>query len=105
MSYQPPPPPPPAPYGGVPVPMTNPKAMWSMVLGIISLACCCGLLAGIPAIILSRMADSEIATTGQGGSGMARAGLILGIIATALSVIGFILAITGGIHYEFNLGG
>ncbi len=107
MSYQPPPPPPPTPYGGVPVPMTNPKAMWSMILGIVSLACCCGLWAGVPAIILSRMADGEIASTGQGGAGMAKAGLILGIIATVLSVIGFILWITGigNFSYEFNLGG
>lgn len=106
MSYQPPPPPPPTPYGGVPVPM-NPKAMWSMILGIVSLACCCGLWAGVPAIILSRMADREIASNrpGRGRDGQGRPSS--GIIATVLSVIGFILWITGigNFSYEFNLGG
>ena len=50
---------------------------------------------------------AKVGSTGQGGAGMAKAGLILGIIATVLSVIGFILWITGiaNFSYEFNLGG
>ena len=60
------------------VPGTNKKAIWSLVLGIVGLVCC-GFLAGIPAIILGNMAKKEIATSGEGGGGMATAGLVLGV--------------------------
>lgn len=106
MSYQAPPPPPPNPYGGMPAQQTNQKAVWALVLGIVSLLCC-GFLTGIPAIILGQSAGKEIAMTGQGGSGMAKAGLILGIVATALSVLGVILWGAGvpGFNFEFSTGG
>ena len=73
MSYTPPPPPPPGP-GGYAMPQTNQKALWSMILGILSLVCC-GLLAGIPALILGNSAQKEIAASGgaQSGEGMAKA--------------------------------
>jgi hypothetical protein len=48
---------------------------------------CCGLLTGIPAIILAVQAKRQIAMSGgrQTGEGMATAGLVLGIIATVLT--------------------
>ena len=79
------------------MPQTNQKALWSMILGILSLVCC-GLLAGIPALILGNSAQKEIAASGgaQSGEGMAKAGIILGWISIALSILGLIFAITTG---------
>ena len=101
MSYTPPPPPPMG--GGYATPKTNQKAIWSLVLGILGLVCC-GLFAGIPAVILGNMAKKEIAASGgaEGGSGMAQAGFILGIIAIVLGAIGLILLATGAINTNFS---
>ncbi|WP_344771378.1 DUF4190 domain-containing protein [Aeromicrobium panaciterrae] len=90
----PPPPeggyPPPPPGAGMPAPgnygmppQQNKKAMWSMILGIIS-PLCCGIILGPVAIILSRQAKTEISYSRgqQTGEGMATAGLVLGIIGT-----------------------
>jgi hypothetical protein len=85
-------------YGAVPV-GTNSKAIWSLVLGILGLLCC-GFFAGIPAIILGRMAQGEIARTGQQGKGLATAGFILGIVACVLGVISAILFATGSIDFS-----
>ena len=69
----------------------NQKALWSMILGILSLVCC-GLFTGIPAIILGHMGKKEIdLAPGQTGRGMAQAGFIMGIIGTVLSVVGTII--------------
>ncbi len=69
-----------------------------MILGIVSIVCC-GLLAGIPAIILGHIAKNEIdASQGmQEGRGMATAGFVMGIIGSVLSVL-------GGIVYLIVLG-
>ena len=83
---------PPSPYGGPPgagLP-TNGKAIAALVLGILSLVCF-GLLAGIPAIILGRMAKQEIAQGNGSGAGLAQGGLVTGIIGTVLSGLGLIL--------------
>jgi hypothetical protein len=48
------------------------------------------------------MAKKEIATSGQGGGGMATAGLVLGIIACVWGVIYLILAATGSINFGFS---
>ncbi len=96
-----PPPPPPGGDGygyGAGVPEQNKKALWSMILGIVGLVCC-GLFAGIPAIILAQQAKKEIAASGgrQSGSGMATAGLVLGIIAVVFSVLYLLLVVTGAV--------
>jgi hypothetical protein len=83
------------------VPGTNKKAIWSLVLGIVGLLCC-GFLAGIPAIILGNMAKKEIATTGEGGNGLATAGLVLGVLAVIWGVIYVILAATGNFSFDFS---
>lgn len=112
-----PPPPPPAPpygsppaYGGPPppgygypaggayaMPQGNKKALWSMILGIVSLLCC-GVVTGIVAIVLSQSAKKEIEASGgmQTGAGQAQAGFILGIIGIALSVVGIIVVVGTG---------
>ena len=104
MSYDNPPPPPPPQYGA-PMPGAsagnNKKAVWSLVLGILGLVCC-GIFTGIPAIILGSSARKEIARTGQGGSGMATAGLVLGVIACIWGVIYLILVATGNFSFDFS---
>jgi hypothetical protein len=105
LSYDNPPPPPPPQYGA-PVPGavpggTNKKAIWSLVLGILGLLCC-GFIAGVPAIILANMAKKEIPARGEGGNGLATAGLVLGIIAVVWSVINLILALSGNGIYDFE---
>jgi Domain of unknown function (DUF4190) len=99
MSYSAPPPPPEGygqPQGGMPPPAgSNSKALWSLILGVVSLICC-GILTGPVAIVLGRQAEIEIARTGQQGAGMAKAGFILGIIGTVLSLL-TIVAFTSGI--------
>jgi hypothetical protein len=97
MSYTPPPPPPePGGYGYTP-PQTNQKALWSMILGILSIVAC-GLLAGIPALILGSSAKKEIAAAGgaQTGEGMATAGVVLGWISVAISVVVLMFVVLAG---------
>ncbi len=87
MSYQAPPPG--GGYGqpgyGAPVPDNSSKSTWALVLGILSIPCC-GLFAGIPAIILGQQVMNE----GGPNAGKGKAGFILGIIGTALSILGII---------------
>jgi hypothetical protein len=111
MSYsnQPPPPPPPGGYGdqygggGYAQPKTNQKAIWALITGILSLICC-GIVAGIPAIILGNMAKKEVAASGgtQSGAGMAQAGFILGIISIAITILWIVLYIAGVATFNFN---
>lgn len=68
---------------------TNSKATTSMVLGIVSLVSC-WFFTGIPAIIIGNRAKKEIEASGgvEDGEGMAQAGVIMGWIATVLSLLG-----------------
>ena len=107
MSYNEPPPPPPPGYGAAPQPPyggqpagTSQKAIWSLVSGILALLCCSPL--GILAIILSRSAKDEIATTGKTGGGLAQAGFIIGIIALVFMVLQIILLATGNFYFDFE---
>lgn len=106
MTDLPPPPPPPPgmtpppPPGMTPPPMPgyggseekNSLGVWALVLGILSLVCC-GLLAGIPAIIVGRRSkeagEQGLATNANLGN----VGFILGIIGTILSAIGVVFYI------------
>jgi hypothetical protein len=81
------------PYGAYPPPPQNhPKAVPALVLGILSIVLC-GLLTGIPAMIMGRGATREIrAQRGRfGGEGMAQAGFWTGLIGTVLS--GFVIVV------------
>ena len=79
----------PMPYGAGGNTSKNTLGVWALVLGIVSILCC-GLLAGIPAIILgqnSKKAQAQgLATNGNLGN----VGFILGIIGSVLGTIGFI---------------
>lgn len=76
-------------YGGV-YPK-NSLAVWSLVLGIVSFVLSCGLLTGIPAVIVGNNAKKAVARGEANNGGMATAGVILGWIAIVLSVLGVIL--------------
>jgi len=111
MSYTPPPPPPeesgwgqqppPPGYGGPAYgpAKTNTKAMVSLIIGIVALpfAFCCSIfgLIGIAAIVLGRQGSKEIAASAgaETGEGMAKAGFVLGIVATVLAVIMTIVSV------------
>jgi hypothetical protein len=71
---------------------TNPLAVAALICGIIQFA---GLIFPVAfvAIILGHMARRDIRQTGEDGSGMARAGLILGYVGVALIVVFFLLVL------------
>lgn len=73
----------------------NGMAIASLVLGILSIVCCCagffGILPGVIGLILAIICFSK----GNKG-GMAVAGLVLNIIGVALAVVALIMLITDG---------
>ncbi|MDL4773443.1 DUF4190 domain-containing protein [Actinomadura xylanilytica] len=76
-------------YGAGPVmPATNGMATASMVLGLVGFFSCG--FTSILAIIFGHVSHSQIKRTGEGGAGMATAGLILGYIMTVGWIIGWI---------------
>lgn len=103
--------PPPPGGGGYAQPQSSQKALWSLIVGIISLplAFCCGPLGlvGIAAFVLGNGANRDIRASGgqQSGEGMAKAGVILGIIAIVLSVLTtawLVYVISTGADYYYN---
>jgi len=75
-------------YGGQ---NNNGLAIASLICGIGQVVF--GPLSAIPAIILGHIARSRIRQTGGPGAGMALAGLILGYVGLALTVILVIVAV------------
>lgn len=66
---------------------TNGKATASLILGICGLVVC-PLVCSILAIVFGKQAQNEIAANpAQDGLGMAKTGVILGIIGLALSAV------------------
>ena len=82
--------------GGRPSPPPAPPA--TNTLAIISLSCGIGQLIGgifatIPAIICGHIARGQIRRTGENGAGMALAGVILGYVGLALTVIAIVAVV------------
>ncbi|GAK03700.1 hypothetical protein JCM19037_2040 [Geomicrobium sp. JCM 19037] len=66
-------------------PQTNSKAVTSLVLGILAVAIpYAGLVIGIIGLFIVRMANQEIAHTGEGGRNLVLAGKICAIVGVAL---------------------
>jgi hypothetical protein len=66
---------------------TEPLAIWSFVLSIVSLVCC-GFILGIPAVVMGHLALSNIRKTpGLEGRGLAIAGLAIGYVSCAFWII------------------
>jgi hypothetical protein len=79
---------PPAPTAVIPVPpepRTNGLAVASVACGLAQFAV--GPLATIPAIVFGHMAQHQIKRTGERGSGLALAGLLLGWGAVVLGIV------------------
>lgn len=86
-----------ATYAGA-APLQNaPGAVASMVCGIVGLIVC-GIIMGIIALVLGTKAKGHISRApGQyGGSGMATAGIVLGILDIVFAVIALIIIIGSG---------
>lgn len=82
---------PPPPYV---VPKTNSKSIVSLVLGILSVTIpYVGILIGIVAIIFASLAFKEIRVRMEQGRGLAIAGLVCGIIGTAIYVLLILLVL------------
>ena len=100
MSYPPP------PGGYPPMPQDHPRAMTSLVLGILGIVCC-GLVAPV-ALVMGRNAVREIDASGGriGGRSTAQVGYILGIIGTVLLAVSILWAIfavaTGNFSYDLD---
>jgi len=79
-------------------PNTNGLATASLVFGIISWVVC-PLVGGIIAVICGHVAHSQIKRTGESGSGLATAGLVLGYIHIAAAAVVFVfwLFVFGGL--------
>ncbi|GAB3404207.1 hypothetical protein GCM10027515_15890 [Schumannella luteola] len=76
-------PPPAQPTGYTPAPAakTNTLAIVGLILAIV---------VPVVGLIISIIANNQIKQTGEGGAGLAKAGIIVGIIFTILGVIGII---------------
>ncbi|MFC4908805.1 DUF4190 domain-containing protein [Actinomadura gamaensis] len=95
-AQQPPPYAQPAPvqhnyYGAPAAQSTNGMATASMVLGLVGIFFCG--FTSVLAIIFGHIAHSQIKRTGEGGSGMATAGLVLGYIVAVGWIIFWIFYI------------
>jgi Domain of unknown function (DUF4190) len=71
---------------------TNTLAIVSLVLGI-GCYVILPVIGAIAAVITGHMARGQIRQTGEGGGGMALAGLILGYLHLALAVIGIAIVL------------
>ncbi|MCX7826705.1 MAG: DUF4190 domain-containing protein [Verrucomicrobiae bacterium] len=67
---------------------TNPLAIWSLVLSLLGL--CCG-ITPIAGIICGVIALPQIKASGEEGRGMAIAGIVIGVVLLALSLLGLLL--------------
>jgi hypothetical protein len=104
-------------YGFSPPPQhvpqkTNGKSITALVLGILAIVLpYIGFIIGIIAIIFASLSLKEIKRTQEQGRGMAIAGLVCGIVGTALYaiillivVIAFFTYFNTGVNYNYNFG-
>ena len=83
---------PPYPAGGAPPATSNGLATAALVVGLIGLLCL-GFLAGIPAVILGYLGLQKSKEIGDIGKGQAIAGIILGAVAIAWSVLWVVIIV------------
>lgn len=104
MSQMPPGPTPPGPmsYQSPPpsgAPLSQGMAIGSLVCGIASIVLFCvwwlSIPLGIVAVVLAVMVKGKIARGEASGAGLAKAGMICGIIGAVLSILITVLAIVG----------
>ena len=73
------------------VPRTNQMAVASLVCGLCQVFF--WFVAGVPAIVFGHVARRQIRQTGEAGSGMATAGLIMGYVGVLIPLIALIAAV------------
>ena len=78
---------------------TSGAAIASLVLGISSLGLCLGILTGIPAVICGHIGLNHVNNSNGriGGGGMAIAGLVMGYISIAFTVLAILLMVSSAI--------
>ena len=83
-------------YGGQ-EPKMSVMAIISLVTGILAIPCCGCVVFSLAAIVLGYLGRKEIAESGgtKKGDGLAKAGLILGVVTLVLAVVYWILIGTG----------
>jgi apolipoprotein N-acyltransferase len=82
---------------------TSPLAIVSLVLGVLGVPCCAFFVLGIAAVVTGLLARRQIDTS-QGrlkGNGMAMAGVVLGVVSILVSLVYWILALTGVLDSSF----
>jgi hypothetical protein len=75
-------------------PVTSGAAIAALVMGIVSIIGCLGPITGIPAIVVGRRATRDIDAAPQSldGRGIATAGVVTGVIGTAIwGVVAFLV--------------
>lgn len=82
----------------VPLRTTNGLAIASMVLGIVWIYW----IGSVLALIFGLIARKQIRERGQGGDGMAIAGIVLGIIGLATMVIAIIVIVAASNSTQFG---
>lgn len=87
---------------GYPGTKTNGLAVAALICGLAQIIV--GILSGIPAIILGHMARRQIRQTGEQGAGMAMAGLVLGYVGVALTVLLVVLLIIVAVANSPSVG-
>ena len=87
------------PAASAPAGKTEPLAIWSLVLSVLSLICC-GFVLGIPGVICGHLAKIQKEPQLQ-GRGLATAGLVIGYVAIALWLI--YVVFFGGLHFARSL--
>ncbi|MCZ2815489.1 DUF4190 domain-containing protein [Modestobacter sp. VKM Ac-2984] len=85
--------PPPYGYGYPPPQRTNGLAIASMVLGIVWLYW----IGSILALVFGYVAKKQIRERGEGGDGMATAGIVLGWVGIGVLAIPLVLAVSAGL--------
>ena len=73
-----------APVAEPAAPVSNAKAIISLILGILSVTCCCGGI--VPSVVAIILAGSDKKARGGKRSGMATAGMIMGIIGLVIGI-------------------
>lgn len=89
---------PPPPPMGMPMGASEEKnslGVWALVLGIVSILCC-GLVTGIPAIIVGNNSKKAAAEGRATNGNLGNIGFILGIVGTVLGTIGWSIALVSG---------
>jgi len=95
-----------APYYGAPAPKSNVLAIISMIASILGFVWILPVVGSLGGAIMGHISLNQIKRTGEGGRGMAMAGVIIGWIGVGLAAIGIgffvffvILGATAGARY------